>query len=213
MKLHHLESNHKFEVDDKTGLLTGLTYTSPSGARNVGFETTLNIQSGGGERRAATGGIEYFDCENQSKVASKGVSLSKQGLNGISWHLPVSIGALNAELIYRLDRQSAAASFAIYFPGGQEALIRDIKLAFQIKLPTDTWLINMPGNGLRKDVPVSILNTEVGISPVGGLRGSSSVVHLGSEKNGHIAIWPNNRGEIAELTLMNSGENQVQLKS
>ena len=66
MKLHHLESNHQFEVDDKSGLLTGLTYTSGAGVRSVGFETSLNIQSGGGERRSATGGLEYFDCKNQS---------------------------------------------------------------------------------------------------------------------------------------------------
>lgn len=212
MKLHHVESNHQFEVSDKTGLLTGLTYTSPSGERGVGFATSLNIQSGGGERRAATGGLEYFDCKSQSQVTSKAPALYKEGLDGISWHLPVGIGDINAELIYRLDRQSAAASIAIYFSGGQEVLIRNINLVFEIKLPADNWIVNMPGNGLRKDIPIQILKSEVGISPVGGLRGSSSVVHLGSAKNGQIAIWPNNRVEIAELTLKNSGDNQVQLK-
>ena len=212
MKLNHLESTHEFEVDNKTGLLTGVGYRSTSAARNVGFKTTLNIQSGGGERRAATGGLEYFDCENQSVVTSSGEQIHGQGNNGINWHLPISIGSIKAELIYRLDRQSAAASFAIYFPGGQEVLIRNISLEFQIKLPADNWILNMPGNGLRKDVPISILNTEVGISPVGGLRGSGSIVHLGSENNGQIAIWPNNRVEIAELTLKNSGEHQIQLK-
>lgn len=212
MKLNHLESTHQFEVDDKTGLLTGLSYRSPAVVRNVGFETSLNIQSGGGERRAATGGLEYFDCKNQSAVASSGKQINGQGINGISWHLPISIGSIKAELIYRLDRQSAAATFAIYFPGGQEVLIRNINLVFQIKLPADNWIINMPGNGLRKDIPIQILDTEVGISPVGGLRGSSSVVHLGSENNGQIAIWPNNRVEIAELTLIKSGEHQIQLK-
>ena len=212
MKLDHLESTHQFEVDDKTGLLTGLSYKSPSGARNVGFETTLNIQSEGGERRAATGGLEYFDCKNQSTVTTSGEKIYGQGSNGINWHLPISIGDIKAELIYRLDRQSAAAAIALYFPGGQEVLIRDINLVFQIKLPADTWHVNIPGNGLRKDVPISILNTEVGISPVGGLRGSSSVVHLGSKNNGQLVIWPNNRVEIAQLTLKNNGDNQVQLK-
>lgn len=212
MKLNHLESNHEFEVDNKTGLLSGLSYRTTSVARNVGFKTTLNIQSGGGERRAATGGLEYFDCENQSVVTSSGEQIYGQGNDGINWRLPISIGAIKAELIYRLDRQSAAASFAIYFPGGQEVLIRNINLEFQIKLPADNWILNLPGNGLRKNVPISILNTEVGISPVGGLRGSSSIIHLGSENNGQIAIWPNNRVEIAELTLKNSGEHQIQLK-
>ncbi len=212
MKLHHLESNHQFEVDDKTGLLTGLTYTSPAGLRSVSFQTTLNIQSGGGEKRSATGGLEYFDRKNQSTVTSSGEPIYGQGINGINWNLPVSIGSIRAELIYRLDRQSAAASLAIYFPGGQVELIRDINLVFQIKLPADTWLVNMPGNGLRKDLPISTLNTEVGISPVGGLRGSSSVVHLGSKNNGQLAIWPNNRIEIPQLTLKNNGDNQLQLK-
>jgi glycosidase len=212
VKLDHFESTHQFDVDHETGLLAGLSLISLSVVRSVGFETTLNIQSGGGERRAATGGLEYFDCDNQSVVTSSGEQIYGQGNNGINWHLPISIGSIKAELIYRLNRQSAAASFAIYFPGGQEVLIRNVNLVFQIKLPPDNWILNMPGNGLRKDVPISILNTEVGISPVGGLRGSSSVVHLGSENNGQIAIWPNNRVEIAELTLKSSGEHQIQLK-
>ena len=212
MKLDHFESTHQFDVDHETGLLAGLSHISLSVVRSVGFETTLNIQSGGGERRAATGGLEYFDCDNQSVVTSSGEQIYGQGNNGINWHLPISIGSIKAELIYRLNRQSAAASFAIYFPGGQEVLIRNVNLVFQIKLPPDNWILNVPGNGLRKDVPISILNTEVGISPVGGLRGSSSVVHLGSENNGQIAIWPNNRVEIAELTLKSSGEHQIQLK-
>lgn len=212
MKLYNLESTHQFEVADKTGLLTGLTYASPSGARGVAFETSLNIQSGGGERRAATGGLEYFDCTNQSKVTSTGVPTYSQGFKGITWRLPITVGTISAELIYRLDRQSAATAFAIYFPGGQEELIRDVNLTFKIKLPADKWIINIPGNGLRKDIPIHILGTEVGISPVGGLRGSSSVVHLGSENSGQIAIWPNNRVEIAELTIKTSGENQIQLK-
>ena len=212
MKLDHFESTHQFDVDHETGLLAGLSHTSSPVVRNVGFVTTLNIQSGGGERRAATGGLEYFDCDNQSVVTSSGEQIYSQGSNGINWHLPISIGSIKAELIYRLNRQSAAASFAINFPGGQEVLIRNVNLVFQIKLPPDNWILNMPGNGLRKDVPISILNTEVGISPVGGLRGSSSVVHLGSENSGQIAIWPNNRVEIAELTLKSSGEHQIQLK-
>ena len=194
-------------------MLTGLTYTSPSGARSFNFETTLNIQSGGGERRDATGGLEYFDCKNQSQVSSRGAPIYGQRTHGISWHLPISIGEIDAELIYRLDRQSAAAAIAIWFPGGQETLIRNINLVVQIKLPADTWLVNMPGNGLRKDVPISILNTEVGISPVGGLRGSSSVIHLGSKNNGQLAIWPNNLVEIPQLTLKNNGDSQVQLST
>lgn len=56
MKLHHVESNHQFEVGDKTGLLTGLTYTSPSGARGVGFATSLNIN-----QKVVNGGLQLVD--------------------------------------------------------------------------------------------------------------------------------------------------------
>lgn len=212
MKLHHLESNHQIEVDDKSGLLTALTYSSAAATRGVSFDISINLQTGGGERRAATGGLEYFDCQNQSAVTATGAPISNQGINGIIWHLPISIDSIKAELIYRLDRQSAAASFAIFFPGGQSVLIRDINLEFQIKLPADNWIINMPGNGLRKDLPISTLNAEVGISPVGGLRGSSSVIHLASKNNGQVAIWPSNRVEIPQLTIKSSGQSQIQLK-
>lgn len=212
MKLNHLESSHQILIDDKSGLLKGLTYTSYGVFRQIVFECSLSIDTGGNERRAATGGLEYFDCQSHTKVICTDQPDYRQAVDGISWHLPIIIGPLKAELIYRLDRQSAAFCYSIWFPGGQAELIRDLDLTLKINLPRDNWVINIPGNGLRKDVPIQLLQNEVGISPVGGLRGSSSVIHLGSTNNGQVAIWPNNRIEIGQLTLNQVGDSQIQLK-
>jgi len=212
VKLNHPESHHQIEIDDKTGLLTNLTFKSVKGDGVVSFETRLELETGGGERRSATGGLEYFDCQSDSNVVCTGQPIYSQGVSGIFWQIPVSIGQVKAELIYRLDRQSAAFSYAIRFVGNQQILVRDLTISFKIKLAKDSWTINMPGNGIRKNIPISLLKSEVGISPVGGLRGSSSVIHLASKDNRQLAIWPSNRIEIPELALKQIDDSQIQLR-
>ena len=212
MKLNHLESSHQIEIDDATGLLTALTYQAGKINRRVEISTEILLEIDGKERRAATGGLEYFDFQTVNTVKALGKPKFAQGVNGILWQIPVSIGNVSAELIYRLDRQSAAFSYAIRFNGDQQVLVRDLETNFEINLGKDTWLINMPGNGLRKDVPLSILKKEVGISPVGGLRGSSGVIHLDSKGSGAVALWPSNRIEIPEVSIKALADNQIQLK-
>ncbi len=212
MKLNHLESSHQIEIDDATGLLTALTYQAGKISRRVEISTEILLEIDGKERRAATGGLEYFDFQTVNTVKALGKPKFAQGVNGVLWQIPVSIGNVIAELIYRLDRQSAAFSYAIRFNGDQQVLVRDLETNFEINLGKDTWLINMPGNGLRKDVPLSILKKEVGISPVGGLRGSSGVIHLDSKGSGAVALWPSNRIEIPEVSIKALADNQIQLK-
>ena len=212
MKLNHLESSHQIEIDDATGLLTALTYQAGKISRRVEISTEILLEIDGKERRAATGGLEYFDFQTVNTVKALGKPKFAQGVNGVLWQIPVSIGNVSAELIYRLDRQSAAFSYAIRFNGDQQVLVRDLETNFEINLGKDTWLINMPGNGLRKDVPLLILKKEVGISPVGGLRGSSGVIHLDSKGSGAVALWPSNRIEIPEVSIKALADNQIQLK-
>jgi glycosidase len=212
VKLNHLESSHQIEIDDATGLLTALTYQAGKISRRVEISTEILLEIDGKERRAATGGLEYFDFQTVNTVKALGKPKFAQGVNGVLWQIPVSIGNVIAELIYRLDRQSAAFSYAIRFNGDQQVLVRDLETNFEINLGKDTWLINMPGNGLRKDVPLSILKKEVGISPVGGLRGSSGVIHLDSKGSGAVALWPSNRIEIPEVSIKALADNQIQLK-
>lgn len=212
MKLNHLESSHQIEIDDATGLLTALTYQAGKISRRVEISTEILLEIDGKERRAATGGLEYFDFQTVNTVKALGKPKFAQGVNGVLWQIPVSIGNVSAEFIYRFDRQSAAFSYAIRFNGDQQVLVRDLETNFEINLGKDTWLINMPGNGLRKDVPLSILKKEVGISPVGGLRGSSGVIHLDSKGSGAVALWPSNRIEIPEVSIKALADNQIQLK-
>ena len=212
MKLNHLESSHQIEINDATGLLTALTYQAGKISRRVEISTEILLEIDGKERRAATGGLEYFDFQTVNTVKALGKPKFAQGVNGVLWQIPVSIGNVSAELIYRLDRQSAAFSYAIRFTGDQQVLVRDLETNFEINLGKGTWLINMPGNGLRKDVPLSILKKEIGISPVGGLRGSSGVIHLDSKGSGAVALWPSNRIEIPEVSIKALADNQIQLK-
>ena len=132
MKLNHLESSHQLEVDDASGLLTAITYQSGKTSRRVEISTAILLEIDGKERRAATGGLEYFDYQTLNTVKATGKPQFAQGVNGVLWQVPVNIGQVSAELIYRLDRQSAALSIAIKFNGSQQVLVRDLETNFEI---------------------------------------------------------------------------------
>ena len=211
MKLNHLESSHNIVLDDLSGRITALEYGAGASGVKVDISCDLNLEINGKERRAPNGGLEHFDFQSASEVVQSGEAQFFQSPTGIGWQVPVNIGEVKAFLVYKLDRYSAAFAFSIKFPGRQESVIRDAELFFKIALPTGIWTANIPGNGLRKQVPIELLDKEIGISAVGELRGSSSVVHLSSGTK-NVVIWPSNQVEIPEIGIMCLDKNQIQLR-
>jgi hypothetical protein len=63
--LSHPESAHQLILDEETGLLGGLIFIENSVNREVSIASTITLQIDGSERRAATGGLEYFDTKKQ----------------------------------------------------------------------------------------------------------------------------------------------------
>lgn len=211
MQLSHPESSHKIVLNNNTGFLTSIECASGNGVLNLELACELNLEINGRERRAPNGGLEHFDFQSISKVEQSGAPQFFQRSEGIGWQIPIKVGEIKALLIYKLNRDSAAFAFSISFLGGQQAVIRDAELFFRIKLPGGTWAVNIPGNGLRKQVPIELLKKEVGISAVGELRGSSSMIHL-SSGNDNVVIWPNNQVEIPEIGIGLLGKNELQLR-
>lgn len=211
MKLNHPESSHQLEINDDSGLIKIIESLSSDKALKLNLDCKINLDINGKERRAPNGGVEHFDFETLSKVSISGSTKFNQTNAGLEWQIPVSIGGVNAFLIYRFNRTSAAFAFLIKFPGRQKCIIRNVHLFVNVGLPNDSWIVNIPGNGLRSNLPVEFLTKEIGVSPVGELRGSSSVIHFGSN-NGDFIIWPNNRIEIPQIGLEYVAKNQIQLR-
>jgi len=81
VKLNHLESSHQLEIDDASGLLTAITYQSGKTNRRVEISTAIVLEIDGKERRAATGGLEYFDYQTLNTVKATGKPQFAQGVN------------------------------------------------------------------------------------------------------------------------------------
>jgi hypothetical protein len=209
--LSHPESDHHLVLDEETGLLTSLIYFGKSTKREVAVSSAINLLIDGSERRAATGGLEYFDTT--SITESKSISKPKQSITneGIEWRVEANLGGVLAEYRYALNRKGPGFSASINFFGDQKVLVRNFSLSLTVELPKDAWKVQIPGNGLRNLVPIQSVTSGVGVSPLGGLRGSSGLILAVSDTHGCIALWPDNRIEIPLVEFAGKGESSFKV--
>ena len=209
--LSHPESDHHLVLDEETGLLTSVIYFGKSTKRDVAVSSAINLLIDGSERRAATGGLEYFDTT--SITESKSISKPKQSITneGIEWRVEANLGGVLAEYRYALNRKGPGFTASINFFGDQKVLVRNFSLSLTVELPKDAWKVQIPGNGLRNLVPIQSVTSGVGVSPLGGLRGSSGLILAVSDTHGCIALWPDNRIEIPLVEFAGKGESSFKV--
>ncbi len=68
MKLISPRSSHWLEIDTESGLLIQIGKDGSRAETVKSVSTKILLVVGGQERRAATGGLEYFDTQMLSKV-------------------------------------------------------------------------------------------------------------------------------------------------
>jgi len=205
LTLSHPESDHKLILDEETGLIREIVFSSNSISRAANVTTSIKLQIDGSERRAPTGGLEYFGTTEI--IESKSTSAPEQAVtnDGIEWRMRANIGGVSAEYRYGLNRKGPGCTASIIFFGNQNVLVRNFSLSMSVQLPKDSWNVQIPGNGLRNFVPVQNITSGVGVSPIGGLRGSSGLILATSESHGCVAIWPDNFIEIPLVEFKGNG--------
>jgi glycosidase len=182
------------EFDHHSGLPTKVTAIADGFSIELLGKFELSI--GGYEERSATGGIQYRDCV-VLEGTHDGTRSPIEKIEENSIYIPIEFGAIKALIKYEFDSYGSTVSISTIFHK-HEALVRNLTLDLGFNLGNAHWLINAPGNGLRSHVPASELLDSVGISPLGGLRGSSAVAHLYNGSNS-LAIWSDNLIEIPEI--------------
>ncbi|MCX6017913.1 MAG: alpha-amylase family protein, partial [Chloroflexi bacterium] len=90
-------------------------------------------------------------------------------------------------------------------------LVRNLTMTADLALPTGNWRVNAPGNGLGRDIALDQISEWSGISPIGGLRGSSAVVHLGSEQR-CAALWLRQELEASDIRIRGGEANRLSLE-
>ena len=205
IKLSHPESDHQLILDEESGLLSGITFFGKSKNREVSMTSSIKLQIDGSERRAATGGLEYFDTQDITNSRSNSKPKESITNDGIEWRVQADLGGVLAEYRYALNRKGPGFTVSVNFPGDQKVLIRNFSMSMSVKVPKDAWRVQIPGNGLRNFVPLQSVTSGVGVSPLGGLRGSSGLILAISDSHGCVALWPDNCVEIPLVEFISNG--------
>jgi hypothetical protein len=205
LKLVSPESKHWIEINSESGLIERF------GNSESITKTTISIvfEVGGTERRSATGGLEYIATQKLSNINLNGTPKSKSVSGGQIWKAPISIQEISGFLTYKFNATGPALSIGIELVRGK-SLIRNITMQIEFELEAGNWILNLPGNGVRGDVELASLVESVGISPLGGLRGSASIVHLSSDDK-TLVLWPDNEIEIPEILFTGTSDKSAEL--
>ena len=209
MEFRSVESTHCIAIDDATGLPAALIVPAVSGGRRVGIEAAIECEVDGYERRSPTGGIEYVDTHRLANCRRTAEPTMHETSNGPTWRVPVRIGGdaaesgVTGELLYSLNRLGPACSFGFDFVGAQGIVVRNLVLRGFLHLGGDIWSVTAPGNGIAGATPLDAITSAVGISPMGGLRGSSGLIHLepAGLADRAVSMWFDNDVEIPEIDV------------
>lgn len=197
MKLRSLESSHWIELDDDSGLILSIGREEKSESAVSAITPEIVLESGGQERRAPTGGIEYFNTQLSNSVVRTGEPKQISTGLGSIWVIPVKIDSVPADIHYIFNSHGPAISIQLILKNSK-TIVRNVTLNIYTQLSAGKWVLNIPGNGLRADLDLKEVIQSVGISPLGGLRGSASLVHL-NQADKSLALWADNDIEIPEV--------------
>ena len=201
MHIDSVESPISLVIDQMTGLPSSITKKIEDKTITQALVCSLEIEVNGSERRAPTGGIEYFNTQTFKETVIQGELREISSHHAAIFELPIKLGEIEFSLIYSLNTHGPALSIAARFSNQKEVIVRNLVLRVEVKNVDHKSILNVPGNGLRSNLAVSTLADSVGISPMGGLRGSSSTIHLSDSLNSFVT-WIDNDVEIPESEVV-----------
>lgn len=210
MRLEHVESNHSLVIDEDTGLPLEIYSVDGIRSRSLKMNCSIEIETGGGDRRNPVGGIEYFNTQRSNDVKMVSQPYQSQSAAGLTWVIPMQVSQVLLNLYIQCNRIGPALSIGVRFLGEQEILVRNLILTIDLDFTGSNWSVTSPGNGLRSKVELTEIKSSTGISPMGGLRGSSGLMYFSNVKDSEsIAIWADGDVEIPLVELAGKTNNQA----
>lgn len=206
--IRSFDSPVEIDLDPATGLPARLTLEDADGQLVRAFSVSVSIDTGGTEDRGWTGGLQYLDTRTDTASASSGaVARTHRGaFDEVA--VPIEFAGVPGRVLYRLFPTSPYVEIALELTPDESIVVRNVRATVTVH-DQAAATVNAPGNGLRADVPVADLTgTTVGVSPLGGLRGSSGIIAV-TDQQGTTTVWPTQRSEIPDIVVSAGDEGSV----
>ncbi len=194
------DSPASLTIDGHTGMPTQLCVEDSQGVLCRPIHMTVSAEVGGTELRHPTGGLMYDNTDMvEGIVLSSGLRRVHRGVCD-EYQADAHLGSLRLTLHYRLFPVSPYIEVAATLHADSPVLVRNVSIRVSSDGRGDS-VMNIPGNMIRRNLPVTDFGpTSVGVSPIGGLRGSSGIVSL-TDSEATLSVWPNQPTEIPDIAV------------
>ena len=210
-------SSLALELDPWTGAPTRLWDDARPGF-SVNLTTRLFVVSGGTEHRAPTGGLEYAETDDVHAAPHRQGPVEVHEVARLTGRTFVVHAtstqpdqwAFTWHIELRAQHPRVAVSVDVHAVTG-DAVARNVHLDIAAALPEPhRWQVHAPGNQLRPGLPWPAFTRATGISPAGGLRGSTGLVAVDDpEGETTLVLWPLSRTEVSDIVLAPTADGVV----
>jgi glycosidase len=201
------------DFDESTGMLAGLALPAPEGGARVPVTVAATLTLGGREQRGPTGGIEYVDTLSLSGSVARAESRVTADGDDAVVTVPTTIDDWRLDWVWRLhaDAQPGVSlTIELTAPETGERVLRGLELRVEVATEhPEGWVVDAPGNMLRRSVAIDDLPPSTGIEPPGGSRGSSGIVRLATADDLSLVLWPLCTTELADIVLRPTRSDEV----
>lgn len=194
------DSRLAMELDATSALPHRIVRTDQPGLqRDLAVAVTASLN--GMEARGWTGGLRYDAVDRVSDIAATGPVRRVHRGTCDEYSIPVTLGPLTGRLIYAFRPNSPFLDVALELGAEAEILVRNLDIDIDIAGDPAEQILHVPGGAVHRGVTVAQLGDEpLGVSPLGGLRGSSAII--GVEENGAtVTVWPTQEAEIPDIVV------------
>ena len=201
-ELHSEFSSLWLRIDTQTGLPIALgSHASPAA---VSARGRVSIVVGGRERRGSHGDLVYEGSLEVHEISATGVMSSHLIHDGRVFVIPITVGGWKGEMLFTFRRAEPSLTWALRLrPTVGAESIRELIFGIDLELPdAESWIVNAPGNRIRRDLTLSDLPSATPVQPMAGGGGSSGIVAFTDVRGpSTLVVWPRSKDEVGEITL------------
>jgi len=197
--------------DEATGMLAGMTLRNGDDEQAVPVRMAAEVEVGGVERRGPTGGLVYTqtDILRGSRLAGLGAKTVRDA-DSVTQSIRTEHQGWHIQWHWTIRREPPWLSLALVVepPEANSRPLRNLTLTLDSDVPPGGgWKVHSPGNPIRPGVPVDGIPHPVGVSPAGGVRGSSGLIVLTRERRPlTLALWPFSWTEIGSIDIRSTSQ-------